>query len=214
MIEFAFLALAHDDELQSILAPRDRAHQPSDILDRAQPRQRADDQLAGRSHQPRNGVGRGRHGIAFDINAVADQVQARRWLTPHPARYPLQHDRWHHQPMGARQPEPAIQVAPGLQPVDLVDVEPILMVDQRRQAHGSREQAMRHHRVHGAPVIAEDQVIFRHERRDGAQARQAHRPDHRHIVGKVDRDMGVNRLARAHVVRHAAQDAVPRTRAP
>src|SRR3546814_4663077 len=71
--------------------------------------------------------------------------------------------------MRALERQAAIEVALRLEAARLIRVEAVLMMDQWRPAM----DAPRHHRVHRAPIIAEDKVVIRQEGRDRPEAPKA-----------------------------------------
>ena len=145
------------------------ADQPRQILDRAQAGHGADHDLAGLAIE------------ALYSSAWAARRSARpgrRWecaprLRPQALRATFSsRAEGTTSSYAAAQPEPAVAVALRVQPLRLVLVEPVLMMDERRR----RRTAPRHHRVERAPIIGQHQIEAAHIAGQSPQAQRARRP--------------------------------------
>jgi hypothetical protein len=184
-------------------------HQTRQILHRAQPRQRAQPLLAGALDQARQSVGFRLAAIGAGVDAIDDAAQFAMRLMPFGDGNRLQPLRGHHQRLGPAQRDAAIPVAARLALLDLILVEAILMMDQRRQAQHIAEQSMRQHRIHRAEIIGQHQIIGRH------RLGQRHQPAGRRLAlqrgiihRQIDMKPRLQPLGRAHRPGHGGHHAV------
>ena len=164
--------IAQNDQLPCLIQPRKGAHQPRQVLDRTQPRNRPQPLLARPLDHARQAISTRALAIGGHINAIGDALDLARRLLPFSQRNLLQQARGHHQRARAAKANPPIPIAKPRTPRNLILIEAIFMMDQRRRACGLPKQRMRHHRIHRAEIISQHQIMPGHGARQRIEPRR------------------------------------------
>ena len=155
-------SFAENHQLPILGQTGESAHQPRQVLDRAQPGERAEPELALVLDQVGQYIGPGPGRIGSNVDAVSDPVDPAARLMPDFARDAFEPARGHHQRLRPVECDPAIKVAPPLEAPRFILVEPVFVMDERRQAHRLGIERMRQNRVHRAPIISQHEVELLH----------------------------------------------------
>ena len=194
----ALAALAHDHQRPRRRQRGEGADQPRQVLDRAQPGQRAQPQSSRRLVQPgQPGLGRTggrRRRITAQRNPVGNAPQLTRPGAPGLRSDCFEHARRHHQRRRSRQGQSPKAVADRFERLRLILIEAVFVVHQRWQAQHPAKQPMRANCVHRSPIVRQHQIEPAHRAcNPPPAARAGFSCQRRKIAGVTDPDGRIDR---------------------
>ena len=144
----------------------------------------------------------------FGINPVGKAGDFLQRLMPDIAGNMLERFGWHDKGVRPLQRNIAEPITVPFQPVNLIMVKSVLMMNQRRQFHAARKQGMRHDPVHRTEIVTEHKVKFLHIAGQTAIAAHAgHSGEQRRCVfGKADLHAPINTVRRAKGIANSRQN--------